>query len=223
VQQLKTSKKYCFTCGFTLVELLVVVSVIALLLSLILPALGMVRRNAKVLVANSDLRQIGISLDMYVREHNGKHPPTRKDCSLGWEDHQLPVELVEGGYLPAPEPGSNMSSSYEDIFNTGHTYKYWAVGDLIQNGQFMNSRRAGLWIPDGFPDTSGRKRYYKNPDKSPVQWVVFSQGPDFDAWAMKLAYYPVPKKTWYESKKDSGIITRLQLSNRKQIGSFEEN
>ncbi|MBN2211809.1 MAG: prepilin-type N-terminal cleavage/methylation domain-containing protein, partial [Sedimentisphaerales bacterium] len=51
--------------GFTLIELLVVVSIIALLVSILLPALGQAREQAKRAVDASQLHTIGISLNMY--------------------------------------------------------------------------------------------------------------------------------------------------------------
>lgn len=62
--------------GFTLIELLVVVSIIALLVSILLPALGQAREQAKRAVDASQLHTIGISLNMYTGEYNGYFPPS---------------------------------------------------------------------------------------------------------------------------------------------------
>ncbi len=51
--------------GFTLVELLVVISIIALLLAVMLPALSSARENAKRTICASQLRQSGITLAQY--------------------------------------------------------------------------------------------------------------------------------------------------------------
>ena len=53
--------------GFTLTELLVVISIIGLLMGMLLPAVSRAREQAKVTVVNAELRQIGIALDMYLR------------------------------------------------------------------------------------------------------------------------------------------------------------
>ncbi|MHC4966699.1 MAG: type II secretion system protein, partial [Planctomycetota bacterium] len=47
--------------GFTIIELLVVVSIIALLVGILLPAIGKARDNARVNTSKSNLRQIGIA------------------------------------------------------------------------------------------------------------------------------------------------------------------
>ena len=53
--------------GFTIIELLVVISIIALLISILLPAVGKARDNAKVAVSRSNLRELGNAMHQYVR------------------------------------------------------------------------------------------------------------------------------------------------------------
>lgn len=56
--------------GFTLVELLVVVSIIALLIAILLPSLRKAREQAKCAVCLSNLHQIGLSLTTYALENH---------------------------------------------------------------------------------------------------------------------------------------------------------
>lgn len=211
--------------GFTLIELLVVVAIIGILLAVVMPSLARARQQAKIVAVNSDLYQIGLVLEMYMNEHGGKHPPTRKDCSMGWEDHQLPPELVEEGYLPAPAKETGMSARMEDRFNPKNTYKYWSVGELYQNNRYMPYVRASLYVPAGFPAQEGQPAddiLYDDPEKSPVTWVIYSQGPNFDEWhSLKELNGPAPKRSWYRSDRNSGLIVRVRLRNGRHIGSFE--
>ena len=207
--------------GFSLIELLVVISIISLLMAVMMPALSRAREQAKIVAVNAELRQIGLALEMYMDDNNAKHPPTRTDCSMGWEDHQLPPELVDGRYLPAPR-GGGMSAGMEDRFNHGHTYKYWAVGELYQNNQYIKDKPSRLWVPYGFPNRdSDDGEWQTDPQESPVTWVVFSHGPRFHWWTMKQDKYPVPKRVWYKPETRSGVIVRMRLKKGRHTGSFE--
>lgn len=209
--------------GFTLIELLVVISIIALLMGILLPVIGRARLQAKVIAVNSELREIGMALEAYSFDNDDKYPPTRVDCMLGGHFYQLPVELVDSGYLPSPPVDTFMAAGIEDRFNRGYTYKYRSVGELIYNRTVVMQDGSYLWVPDGFPDNEKEEGdTYYNLKESPVSWVIYSEGPKFDLNDMKELNYPVPRQTWYDPKTGKGVIVRMRLKKGRQIGSFED-
>ncbi len=62
--------------GFTLIELLVVISVIVLLMAILLPALQRVRKQARTVVCQANLKQWGSLLALYVEDNKGLFPRT---------------------------------------------------------------------------------------------------------------------------------------------------
>jgi prepilin-type N-terminal cleavage/methylation domain-containing protein/prepilin-type processing-associated H-X9-DG protein len=60
--------------GFTLVELLVVISIIAMLLAVLVPAMNAARERARTIVCASNLKNYGIALPMYSQENSDKAP-----------------------------------------------------------------------------------------------------------------------------------------------------
>ncbi len=84
--------------GFTLIELLVVIAVIALLMAILLPALQRVRKQAKTVVCQSNLRQWAMILALYTEDSQGQLP--REPAGAIW---LLRGALPSGNDANAPE------------------------------------------------------------------------------------------------------------------------
>lgn len=99
--------------GFTLVELLIVIAIIALLMALLLPAVQKVREAANKMLCASNMRQIVLAFHHYHNDYgrlptagsgDSGNPPTKRD-DWGWAYEILP-------YIEADNIHKNTSNSY---------------------------------------------------------------------------------------------------------------
>ncbi|MFH0980136.1 MAG: H-X9-DG-CTERM domain-containing protein [Planctomycetota bacterium] len=103
-------------CAFTLVELLTVVSIIALLLAILLPSLRNAREQARTAVCGSNLRQIALANELYAADNQQRYCPGAIEFMLknlhrwhGTRDHaSQPFDGRGGPLVPYLGPEGNI-------------------------------------------------------------------------------------------------------------------
>ncbi|MDW8309629.1 MAG: type II secretion system protein [Verrucomicrobiales bacterium] len=163
---IRVSAKQRTRGAFTLIELLVVIAIIAILASMLLPALTRAKDKAKAAQCLSNLRQIGAAATMYAQEHqdtffhlgNGVMP----------NDGQWTINPQSDVLLPANHPNAYWALGYADYFaRTRRLFRCPSaryVDEWREDGRRFDSdwwRNACygihqfLLLNSGYPDTSG--------------------------------------------------------------------
>src|SRR5687768_16604329 len=167
----------CRSLGFTLIELLVVIGIIAVLISILLPALQRARRQAATVQCSSNMRQVALAMLNYANANKGKLIPIQVNDLPEWRGGMTwKASLVSQKYVNAPNAWQNVNGTWQLTYpDTKRSVFYCPEGLSTEERNPAQSTAQGLWPTDPLNNASyigAPDRINPRPDGSPPFGVV---------------------------------------------------
>jgi len=94
--------------GFSVIELLIAITIISVLMAFVFPVLQHARERGRQIQCLNNMRQIGVALRLYQNDHKGKYPQGAVDATHNWQN-ALADPALGGFYMPAGMLGTDGS------------------------------------------------------------------------------------------------------------------
>lgn len=129
--------------AFTLIELLVVIAIVAILMAMIVPAVGTARERGRRAHCQNNLKQIGLALQGYVDDHKDRFPPMHTvGDDVSWATRILPyaeddpkIFLCPSDTLPSSLPGQRRTYAANGGAEGSDASLRYPFGRMADNNQ----------------------------------------------------------------------------------------
>jgi prepilin-type N-terminal cleavage/methylation domain-containing protein len=160
--------------AFTLIELLVVIAIIAVLMAILMPALGRARKQAQAVACMSNLKQWGLSFWMYTDDNDGKFPTGESvtdGASGDWPVVMWPYYSKRGALTVCPSATKPYAEGGRVPFGAWAWGQGGWTGFETKETPDYGSYGLNEWVND--PQTNASPRYWrtrevKQPDTIPL-------------------------------------------------------
>src|SRR5215831_8501381 len=116
--------------GFTLVELLVVMAIIAILMALMMPSISRAKAKANAISCLSNMRQLILAATMYANEHDDEFP-ARRSPTNAWP-HKLKPYFVNWQVIACPSDRFGLVGYAANDLNPNRSYLINGFNDYFQ-------------------------------------------------------------------------------------------
>ena len=120
------NRKKKFLTGFTLIELMIVMAVIAILVGIILPNIKGMQQEAQISRAKGELRTLQTAVESYYIHSSNTYPPTTTTLCASYLNSATPRIVEDPAYDPF---GDSATEEYNYIRSSdGNYYAIWSEG-----------------------------------------------------------------------------------------------